>query len=137
MKTRKTKYTVVEVTDKDTFTLNDLKSLNPTIKVPTLTAYLNKQRKIGRYVSVGKQKLTVGRGKPTNVYKMDKSVVFENKVENKTVMKLETTKSTNTNVKSKVIDNVCDLKTTVVNKFNKNNVNTDAVNRLVDALNDK
>jgi len=132
MKTRKSKYKVVEVTGTDTFTLNDLKSLNPTIKVPTLTAYLNKQRKVGRYVSVGKQKLTGGRGKPTNVYKIDKSVVFENK----TVMKLESTKSRNTKVKSEVIDSVCDLKSEVVNKINKHNVNSDAVNRLMDVLNE-
>lgn len=131
MKTRKTKYTVVEVTEKNTFTLNDLKTLNPNIKVPTLTAFLNRQRKLGRYVSVGKKKLTCGRGKPTNLYKMVTDVVLENK----TVLKVNNNEA---NLKSeKGSDPVYDLKTEVINKINKQEVNSDALTKLVSSLKDK
>lgn len=113
---RKSKFNFVEITDKS-FTLNDLKMLNPDIKSPTLTAFVNRQRKTGRYVSLtSKVKTTNGRGKPSNVYKINTDVKSVNNT-NSTVM----------------VNKKSEMKLKVSDRLNSN-LNTSAFEALVDTI---
>ena len=126
---RKSKFNFVEITDK-TFTLNDLKNVNPGIGSPTMTAFLNRQRKSGRYVSVPGVVKSKGRGKPSNSYKLQ-SLQLSQSLTNHTpveVHSVEDLKEPKRNVSKK------DMNVGVSDKLNSK-LNTSALNVLVDVLN--
>ncbi len=136
---RKSKFNFVEITDK-TFTLNDLKNVNPGIGSSTMTAFLNRQRKSGRYVSVPGVVKSKGRGKPSNSYKLQslqlsQSLTNHTPVEVHPVEDLKEPKRNVSNSKMKV-GNVSkkDMNVEVSDKLNSK-LNTSALNVLVDALN--
>lgn len=59
---------VTEITGKS-FTVADLEAANPTVKSPTIRAFVARNVASGRYEVVATQK-TGGRGKPANIYRV-------------------------------------------------------------------
>lgn len=58
--------------ENNSFSVVDLINLNSSIKVPTIRAYVARNVSSGRYILIGSKK-TGGRGKPANIYKLNKS----------------------------------------------------------------
>ena len=133
---RKSKFNFVEITDRS-FTLNDLKKMNPDIGSPTMTAFLNRQRKSGRYVLVPGVK-SKGRGKPSNSYKLkhlqlSQSLTDHKPVEVKPVEVKPVSNLTKQNKKTS-INNKDDMKVHIADKL-ESKLNTSALDVLVDVLN--
>ena len=128
---RKSKFNFVEITDK-TFTLNDLKSVNPGIGSPTMTAFLNRQRKSGRYVLVPGVK-SKGRGKPSNSYKLKHLQLSQSLTDHKPVEVKPVSNLTKQNKKTS-INNKDDMKVHITDKL-ESKLNTSALDVLVDVLN--
>jgi hypothetical protein len=139
---RKATINVVEVSDTNkTFTLNDLKSLNPTVKSPTVTAFVNRKRASGEYVAVGTK--SAGRGKPSIVYKFASNVSLVHEDDNCVVkvpesvrlmdsMAKKTVKTPKAKVSKKeepVIEDAKTMKEVVAEKLNG-----DAITRLMNVL---
>ena len=59
---------VTEITTLD-FTIVDLSNFNPTVKSPTVRAFVARNLASGRYTIVGTFK-SGGRGKPANIYRI-------------------------------------------------------------------
>lgn len=64
-------FKIKEIED-NSFSVVDLINLNSSVKAPTIRAYVARNVSSGRYVLVGSKK-TGGRGKPANIYKINKS----------------------------------------------------------------
>ena len=128
---RKSKFNFVEITDRS-FTLNDLKKMNPDIGSPTMTAFLNRQRKSGRYVLVPGVK-SKGRGKPSNSYKLKHLQLSQSLTDHKPVEVKPVSNLTKQNNKSS-INNKDDMKVHITDKL-ESKLNTSALDVLVDVLN--
>jgi hypothetical protein len=128
---RKSKFNFVEITDRS-FTLNDLKKMNPDIGSPTMTAFLNRQRKSGRYVLVPGVK-SKGRGKPSNSYKLKHLQLSQSLTDHKPVEVKPVSNLTKQNKKSS-INNKDDMKVHITDKL-ESKLNTSALDVLVDVLN--
>lgn len=125
---RKSKFNFVEITDRS-FTLNDLKKMNPDIGSPTMTAFLNRQRKSGRYVLVPGVK-SKGRGKPSNSYKLKHLQLSQSLTDHKPVEVKPVSNLTKQNKKSS-INNKDDMKVHITDKL-ESKLNTSALDVLVD-----
>lgn len=128
---RKSKFNFVEITDRS-FTLNDLKKMNPDIGSPTMTAFLNRQRKSGRYVLVPGVK-SKGRGKPSNSYKLKHLQLSQSLTDHKPVEVKPVSNLTKQNKKTS-INNKDDMKVHIADKL-ESKLNTSALDVLVDVLN--
>jgi hypothetical protein len=128
---RKSKFNFVEITDRS-FTLNDLKKMNPDIGSPTMTAFLNRQRKSGRYVLVPGVK-SKGRGKPSNSYKLKHLQLSQSLTDHKPVEVKPVSNLTKQNKKTS-INNKDDMKVHISDKL-ESKLNTSALDVLVDVLN--
>ena len=128
---RKSKFNFVEITDRS-FTLNDLKKMNPDIGSPTMTAFLNRQRKSGRYVLVPGVK-SKGRGKPSNSYKLKHLQLSQSLTDHKPVEVKPVSNLRKQNKKTS-INNKDDMKVHISDKL-ESKLNTTALDVLVDVLN--
>lgn len=128
---RKSKFNFVEITDRS-FTLNDLKKMNPDIGSPTMTAFLNRQRKSGRYVLVPGVK-SKGRGKPSNSYKLKHLQLSQSLTDHKPVEVKPVSNLRKQNKKTS-INNKDDMKVHITDKL-ESKLNTTALDVLVDVLN--
>jgi len=62
---------IEEITTKE-FSVSDLIKLNSNIKKPTIRAFIARNVMSGRYILIGTEKNKSGRGKPLNIYKLNK-----------------------------------------------------------------
>jgi len=63
---------IIKEIENNSFSVVDLINLNSSIKVPTIRAHVARNVSSGRYILIGSKK-TGGRGKPANIYKLNKS----------------------------------------------------------------